>query len=58
MKQFEFSLAKVVEAQRERKISIEQEELRLIPDTNGDTFKVMQNPPGDVRGVRHHCNGK
>ena len=43
----------VVRAQRERKeiaqITIKQEEMRLIPGTNGDAFKVVQNLPGVAR---------
>jgi TonB family protein len=43
----------VVRAQRERKevaqITLKQEELRLIPGTQGDAFKVVQNLPGVAR---------
>jgi TonB family protein len=43
----------VVRAQRERKevaqITLKQEEIRLIPGTNGDAFKVVQNLPGVAR---------
>ncbi|MFZ5468138.1 MAG: TonB-dependent receptor domain-containing protein [Myxococcota bacterium] len=43
----------VVRAPRERKevaqISLKQEEIRLIPGTQGDAFKVVQNLPGVSR---------
>ncbi len=43
----------VVRAPRERKeiaqITLKQEEMRLIPGTNGDAFKVVQNLPGVAR---------
>lgn len=43
----------VVRAQRERKevtqIALKQEEIRLIPGTNGDAFRVVQNLPGVAR---------
>lgn len=43
----------VVRAQRERKevaqITLKQEEMRLIPGTGGDAFKVVQNLPGVAR---------
>ena len=43
----------VVRAQRERKevseVSLKQEEVRLIPGTQGDAFKVVQNLPGVAR---------
>ena len=43
----------VVRAQRERKevgqITLKQEELRLIPGTQGDALKVVQNLPGVAR---------
>ncbi len=42
-----------VRGQRERKevaqISLKQEEIRLIPGTQGDAFKVVQNLPGVAR---------
>src|SRR5262249_39720738 len=43
----------VVRDQRERKevaqITLRQEEIRLIPGTNGDAFRVVQNLPGVAR---------
>ncbi len=43
----------VVRAQRERKevaqVSLKQEEIRLIPGTQGDALKVVQNLPGVAR---------
>ncbi len=43
----------VVRTTRDRKevaqITIKQEEMRLIPGTNGDAFKVVQNLPGVAR---------
>lgn len=40
----------VVRARRERKevarVELEQEEIRLVPGTQGDAFKVIQNLPG------------
>lgn len=42
-----------VRAKKERKdvasISLKQEEIRLIPGTNGDAFRVIQNLPGVAR---------
>lgn len=43
----------VVRAPRERKevaqVTLKQEEIRLIPGTNGDAFRVVQNLPGVAR---------
>lgn len=43
----------VVRGQRERKevaqITLRQEEIKLIPGTNGDAFRVVQNLPGVAR---------
>src|SRR5207237_1113629 len=43
----------VVRSQRERKevaqVTLRQEEIRLIPGTNGDAFRVVQNLPGVAR---------
>lgn len=43
----------VVRAQKERKevaqVTLRQEEIRLIPGTQGDAFKVVQNLPGVAR---------
>lgn len=43
----------VVRGQRERKevaqVTLRQEEIRLIPGTQGDAFKVIQNLPGIAR---------
>jgi TonB family protein len=43
----------VVRAQKERKevavVTLKQEEIRLIPGTNGDAFRVVQNLPGVAR---------
>ncbi len=45
----------VVRAKRERKevaqVTLRQEEIRLIPGTNGDAFKVVQNLPGVARSA-------
>lgn len=43
----------IVRAPRERKevaqVTLKQEEIRLIPGTNGDAFRVVQNLPGVAR---------
>ncbi len=43
----------VVRSKRERRevsqVTLKQEEIRLIPGTNGDAFKVVQNLPGVAR---------
>ncbi len=45
----------VVRAKKERRdvaeVSLKQEEIRLIPGTNGDAFKVVQNLPGVARSA-------
>ncbi len=45
----------VVRAKRERKevaqVTLKQEEIRLIPGTNGDAFRVVQNLPGVARSA-------
>ncbi len=45
----------VVRAKKERRdvaeVTLKQEEIRLIPGTNGDAFKVVQNLPGVARSA-------
>lgn len=45
----------IVRGQRERKevaqVTLKQEEIRLIPGTNGDAFRVVQNLPGVARSA-------
>lgn len=45
----------VVRAPKERKevaqVTLKQEEIRLIPGTNGDAFRVVQNLPGVARSA-------
>ncbi len=47
------ALETVVRAKQERKevaqVSLSREEIRLIPGTNGDAFRVVQNLPGVAR---------
>ncbi len=49
------SFETVVRAPRERKevgqVTLKQEEIRLIPGTNGDAFRVVQNLPGVARSA-------
>jgi TonB family protein len=48
-------LETVVRGKKERKdvtqVTLRQEEIRLIPGTNGDAFKVVQNLPGVARSA-------